>query len=529
MRSSFLLFYCFFAMWVTPMFAGVSVTAPKNGSTVSSPVQYVATASSSCSEGVASIGIYTAPNQLAYVVNASSLNANLNLSPGTYNTTVQEWDNCGGSSKTPIAITVGSGGGGVSVTAPTNNSQVASPVNYIASASSSCSKGVAAMGIYTAPNQLAYTTNGASLNTSLSLSPGTYNTTVQEWDNCGGSSSKPVAITVGSGGDPSVKVTSPANNSTVSSPVQYVATAVTNCSKGVAAIGIYTASGVLAYTSNGASLDTSLSLAAGTYNTTVQEWDNCGGSAKTPITITVSGGGSSGGGTFWSLQSETSGWTGYGLLPPSYAICSGCKPSGPNVTWSWTPYISNPSLDGKSVKTTIGGTEAFADVLWNNHLIGDFSSQGLPDSNKTLTPTLHNFTYDVWFYLSNNTAPQALEFDINQFVNGESYIWGHECRVAGGNEWDTWSNPGQYWVPSGIGCWPVVGWNHLVLKVQRTSDGHLLFESISLNGVTNTLNRYDSPTNTSWYGITVNYQIDGNKSQTPYTVYLDELNFTWQP
>ena len=530
MRRYLCLFsFCLFALWVKPVVAGVSVTAPVNGATVSSTVQYVATATApACPKGVASIGIYSAPSHLVYVVSGSSLNTNLNFSPGTYNTTVQEWDNCGSSAAVPITIKVGGEAAGVTVTAPVNNSQVASPTNYVASASSSCAKGVAAMGIYTAPSKLAYTASGASLNTNLSLGPGTYHTTVQEWDNCGGSSSKPITITVDGGSGAGVTVASPANGATVSSPVPFVATGITSCAKGISAMGIYTASGVLAYTANGSSLDTSLALNPGTYNTTVQEWDNCGGSAKTPIAITVSGG-SSGGGTFWSLQADTPGWTGYGLLPPGYAICSSCTPSGPNVTWSWTPGITNPALDGKAVETTIGGTEAYTDVLWNNHLIGDFSSQGLPDYSRTLNPTLHNFTYDVWFYLSDNSAPQALEFDINQFVNGQSYIWGHECRVAGGNEWDTWNNPGQYWVPSGAGCWPIVGWNHLVLKVQRTSDGHLLFESITLNGTTNTLNRYDSPTPTTWYGVTVNYQIDGNKWQTPYSVYLDELNFTWLP
>lgn len=290
-------------------------------------------------------------------------------------------------------------------------------------------------------------------------------------------------------------------------------------------MGIYSAPGKLVYTVQGASLNTWLTFSPGTYNTTVQEWDNCGWSSSVGVTINVANGG--GGNTFWSLQTDTPGWTGYGLLPPSYQICNNCNPNGPKVTWSWTPNVGNPSLDGKSTKTTIGGDEAYSDVLWNNHLIGNFSSQGLPDNNHTLNPTLHNFTYDVWFYLSDNKNPQALEFDINQFVNGQSFIWGHECRVMGGNEWDTWNNKGKYWVPSGVGCWPIVGWNHLVLKVQRTSSGQLLFESISLNGQTNNINRYDWPTNTTWYGITINYQIDGNKWQTPYTVYLDELNFTY--
>src|SRR5258708_27642898 len=247
-----------------------------------------------------------------------------------------------------------------------------------------------------------------------------------------------------------VTVTAPTNGATVAPSVQYVANATSpGCSKGVASIGIYTAPGNLAYVAKGSSLNTILTLSPGTYKTTVQEWDNCGWSSAQQVTITVGSGGSSGGGAFWNLQGNTAGWTGYGLLPPVYAICSTCTPAGPNVTWSWIPGVSVASSSSQTVKTTIGGTQAYTDVLWNNHLIGDFSSQGMPDYKHTLIPTLHNFTYDVWFYLSNNTAAQALEFDINQFVNGQSFIWGHECRVAGGHQWDTWNNAGQFLVPSG--------------------------------------------------------------------------------
>jgi len=56
------------------------------------------------------------------------------------------------------------------------------------------------MGIYTAPGVLAYKVNGNKLNTLLTLSAGTYNSVVQEWDNCGGSSTAPVVIHVGGGG-----------------------------------------------------------------------------------------------------------------------------------------------------------------------------------------------------------------------------------------------------------------------------------------------------------------------------------------
>jgi 6-phosphogluconolactonase (cycloisomerase 2 family) len=85
----------------------------------------------------------------------------------------------------------------VTVTSPKNGSQDSSPVNFTASASSpDCSAGIAAMRIYTAPGQSAYTTDSDKLDENLTLAAGTYNTVVQAWDNCGGVGKTPVNITV---------------------------------------------------------------------------------------------------------------------------------------------------------------------------------------------------------------------------------------------------------------------------------------------------------------------------------------------
>jgi hypothetical protein len=298
-------------------------------------------------------------------------------------------------------------------------------------------------------------------------------------------------------------------------------------------MGIYTAPNVLAYSVQGSTLDTNLSLAAGTYKIAVQEWDNCGWSSSAKLTLTVSSpqpaSPASGGKTFSNLQSGK-GWSSYALLSPSWGICSTCTSAGPELKWSWTQNISSPSMDGLSTKSYYGGgTVKWGDVLWNNHIVGSFSSQGLPDYNHTLVPTIHNFTYDVYFWISNASVSQAMEFDINQFTGGKSFIWGHECRIAGGHQWDIYDNINHKWVPTGVPCNPVSGaWNHLILNVQRTSSNQLLFKTITLNGQTATINKTYSPTSTSWNGITINYQLDGNGSGTPYTVYLDKLNFTMQ-
>jgi len=232
--------------------------------------------------------------------------------------------------------------------------------------------------------------------------------------------------------------------------------------------------------------------------------------------------------TLFDLHQST-GWTGQGMLPSAYEICQSCNPSGPEVTWSMTRSVSSPALSGNSTRFDIGGQTPYSDVLWNNHLIGAFSTQGLPDSSKTLVPALRNFIYDVYFYGADLEASQILEFDINQYVNEQSYIWGHQCRIAGGHEWDTWDNLNKAWVSTGVPCNPISNsWNHLTIQVERTTGEQLLYQSITLNGVTNRLDITRAPGSApGWYGIVMNYQMDGNFAQQSYSVWLDKLNFTY--
>jgi hypothetical protein len=414
----------------------------------------------------------------------------------------------------------------VNVSSPTNGGTYSGPVEFIATGSSTtCAKGVGSMGIYTAPGVLAYVVNGDKLNTSLSLNPATYNTVITAWDNCGGATTASATITVQSQGSSGVSITSPANNSTVGSLVNFKATANTTCPKGVSSMGIYTAPYQLAYVVQGASMNYNLPLNPGTYSAVVEEWDGCGGATTAGVTIHVTGGGG-GGGSFSELQ-HSGGWSEAGQRGPNFVNCtpSPCD----NITFSMMQNIKSPSLSGEATEYSLGGSQGYGDGFWNNHLIGDGSSQGMLDSNHTLVPTLHNFTYDVYFWADDVNLSQALEFDINQFVNNQGYIWGHECRVAGGNEWDIWDNVNSKWTPTGIACYPNSNsWNHLTIQVQRTSENQLLYQSITLNGQTNTVNQYYNPGSApGWYGVTVNYQEDGNYQQSPYSVYLDELTFTY--
>jgi hypothetical protein len=416
----------------------------------------------------------------------------------------------------------------VAVSSPSNGATVSSTVSYAATATTStCSKGVASMGVYV-DNRLLFTVNGTKLNTILSVSPGTHNTVVEEWDFCGGATFISMKITVTALAEEitvtalaGVHVTSPANNSTVSSPANYVATATSSCSKGVASMGIYV-NGQLVYVENGAILNTQLSLESGTQETVVEEWDKCGGASYTPINVTVQGDEH----ILSNLQSS-GGWNGWGELPPYYDICSA---SCSGVTWSMSRHASSPSLSGNSTQFELGGTTPYADVLWSLPVLGQNTAQGIPDTGHTLLPSLHNFTYDAYFYVTNASITQVLEFDINMYMDGAGMIWGNQCNNLGGGTWDIWDNVNAKWVSTGFACDLLINaWNHVTIQAQRGAGNALLYQSITLNGKTININKtYPSfLVPAGWWGVTLNYQMDGNYKQLSNTTYMDNFSFTY--
>lgn len=514
-RFALLVLFCGLA---SSAFATVNVSSPSMGQQVGSPVTFKATASSStCSRGVASMGVYV-DDSLKVVQNGTSLNTQISLSPGTYNTVVQEWDYCGGSTYTPITIAV-TNQTGVFVTTPTVNSTVSPTVNYVATSRSSCSAGVASMGVYV-DNSLQRVQTGSSLNTTVSMSAGKHNTVVQEWDNCGGSTYTQVPVNVATG--TGVNVTSPANNSTVNSQVNYVATANSStCAQGVASMGIYVNNN-LVYTTNGSSLNHTITLGSGSQHTVVQEWDHCGGSTYSTVNLTVNGGS---GHPLSNLQAS-SGWKAYGQFAPDYNDCSSnCS----GVGFSMWQHQSSPSMSGNSTKFNLWGSTPYSDVLFTNALIGQNSSQGIPDSDHTLLPTIHNFTYDADFYVTNASVTQVLEFDISMYMDGMGFIFGNQCNNLGDHAWDVWNNTSNQWESTGAPCKFANGWNHVTIQVQRESDNWLYYQSITLNGVTYNINRYyqHGSANSAWWGVTVNYQMDGNYQQAAYSTYLDNFTLTY--
>lgn len=406
----------------------------------------------------------------------------------------------------------------VVVGSPTNGETVGSTALFAATATTStCSKGVASIGVYI-DSRLLYVVDGDKLDTTLSVSPGAHHTVVEEWDRCGGATF--VSLEIESYTQPGVHVVSPTSGSTVTSPAAYVATATSSCSKGIASMGLY-ANNHLVFVQDGAKLNTEMNLGVGAQHTLVQEWDNCGGASYTPIDVTVQGG------MVLSNLQANAGWNGWGELAPAYNICSApCS----GVTGSMHQHVGSPSLSKNATQFNIGGTKPYSDVLWSLPVLGQNTTQDIPDTGHTLLPTLHNFTYDAYFYATDTSVTQVLEFDINMYMDGVGMIWGNQCNNLGGGVWDIWDNENAKWVSTGFACkLNNNAWNHVTVQGRREPGNAVLYQSITLNGVTANIDKAYPPFSVpaEWWGVTVNYQMDGNYKQSPNTTYLDNFSLTY--
>jgi hypothetical protein len=303
-----------------------------------------------------------------------------------------------------------------------------------------------------------------------------------------------------------VTISSPTSGSTSGSPVHVVATG--SISGTVTAMQIYD-NGALKYQVKATKVDTFLAMATGTHSLTVKIWNSANQSlsAKTSVTVgtSSSSSGSTSSSTGWTYSNidQMSGWS-------SCGACAGAGGAGTVAPFSFTQNQSSPSMDGRSMVFWIGSGKAYSDALWWKQLGANSGAS--------------HFVYDTYFYYTNASAPQALEFDVNQSVGGHKYIFGTQCSLRGDHTWDIWDNINARWSSTGIGCsaLPTYQWNHLVWELERVN-GQLHFIAITLNGTRHYVNRYYSPRSSSASELNVAFQMDGNFAQTSYKVWLDKV------
>jgi hypothetical protein len=138
-----------------------------------------------------------------------------------------------------------------------------------------------------------------------------------------------------------------------------------------------------------------------------------------------------------------------------------------------------------------------------------------------------HFTYALDFMIDNPSAPEALEFDLNQSLGGVRYTWGTECSFKDTGKWDIWNDATEKWEVTKVPCKQVSkGWHHLVWQFERVGT-QVHYVSIALDNTTYTLDLYrNSQPNWDLEELNVAFQMDGDYKQTPYSVWVDNMTLT---
>lgn len=189
-------------------------------------------------------------------------------------------------------------------------------------------------------------------------------------------------------------------------------------------------------------------------------------------------------------------------------------PDQGHPTCSATPaLVSSPSIDGISGRFYLGPNGQYQNCLWPI-LLG---------SNSTIS----HFQLDAHYRLSNPSYPQGVEFSSNHHVGTKWYKFSVQCSYGKG-VFSVWNTAGGHWSPTSIPCKrPAAGtWDHLTVNTE-ISNGKAVFLSLTLNGVTHTINQSFYPlTESSSYSYGLHFQMDGNLAGNAYYTWVDELKYT---
>ncbi|HEY3929813.1 MAG TPA: Ig-like domain-containing protein [Candidatus Koribacter sp.] len=208
----------------------------------------------------------------------------------------------------------------------------------------------------------------------------------------------------------------------------------------------------------------------------------------------------------------------------SWQTCGACGNTSGNAalaTYNMTRGLTTPAMDNLSTSTefSISGKTPYTNAFWYiDHPI--------------LTTPVKSIVYDFYLYIPEATgnAPQAIEFQCQQKVNGYIYNFAWQANYKG-KVWRTFDYVNRKWVATAI---PFAGfttgtWHHIIAQY-HASGTNAVHDSLTVDGVKTLVNitRPAAYTGTAVKQLTNAFQLDMNGTPTPYAVYVDKMTVSYE-
>ena len=175
---------------------------------------------------------------------------------------------------------------------------------------------------------------------------------------------------------------------------------------------------------------------------------------------------------------------------------------------------ATPSLDGTALQASLQGGDPYTGL----HVY-----RNLPPSSAT------SFTLSLAFRFTTIAAIQALEFTMNTWANDLRWEWAIQWEKTGDGTtrqgtppaWRVWD--GHLWQATPVSQQLTADTWHQLQLTGEIINGQVTYQSMQCDDVTLSLSQQYDPVVSGGQKLAVGVQLDGNYTQDPYQLSLDEV------
>jgi len=197
-------------------------------------------------------------------------------------------------------------------------------------------------------------------------------------------------------------------------------------------------------------------------------------------------------------------------------MCGGCGNEGgggQGPDYNLTQGVGNPSLSGNATDFFLKGGPAHS---------GGYYFLGLP----TLGNPLRSLRYNADLFIPGqyNNAPQGIEFECQQTVNGATYNFAWQADYAC-STWRIFNYGTKLWESTGIQLQRFAPdtWHH-VAATFHTAGTQAVRDTLIVDGQTYNVNiAHEATHSETQLEFTTGFQLDLNSSSTPYHLFVDNM------
>lgn len=204
---------------------------------------------------------------------------------------------------------------------------------------------------------------------------------------------------------------------------------------------------------------------------------------------------------------------------PGWQTCGNCGNSGAagaTATYSMAQGITSPAESGASAEFSIGGPYPYTNAYWYYRH---------PARSTAMSSLVYQF--DIYIPTASENAPQAIEFECQQRLDGYIYNFAWQADYAS-NQWRFFNYTAKQWEASGIALQRFAGggWHHIIAEYHNDAVAHTTYhDAFTIDSTRHVVNAVHAATATTTQGndFTNAFQLDLNGAPVPYQVYVDQM------